>query len=543
MPRRTSRASSRSGARTSSDRPARATSTSSSTSSAPTRRSARARPRRDRVPRDIRWRDEAPHGKLDLLLTADFRMTSTTLFSDIVLPAATWYEKHDLSSTDMHPFIHAFNPAIAPPWQTRTDFDMFGDARQALQRAGGRRTSGVRRDIVASPLQHDTADVMATPHGRVRRRPAAHPRPDDGEAHRRRARLPEPRDEVARRSVRSPRSSGMTTKGDHLLARPGDRAARPVERARRSPGPYTGVGAPRHRQARLRDDPRAVGHEQRPARGAGLPRHSRSAPGSEMAQLAEEHEGSRITFADVQVQPRSVITSPEWSGSEHGGRRYTAFAINVEHLKPWHTLTGRQHFFLDHDWMEELGENLPIFRPPLDMHRLFDDPKVGATKRVGGPGADGQTEVDGALPHAALEVVDPLRVPGQPLHALALARRPDDLDEPAGCRQDRRPRQRLDRVVQPQRRRRRARDRRRTGCRRARCTCTTRRTAPSMCRSPRRAGSAAASTTPSPGSCSNRATSSAGYAQLAWAFNYLGPTGNQRDEITTIRRRSQEVEY
>ena len=34
-----------------------------------------------------------------------------------------------------------------------------------------------------------------------------------------------------------------------------------------------------------------------------------------------------------------------------------------------------------------------------------------------------------------------------------------------------------------------------------------------------------------------------GYAQLAWAFNYLGPTGNQRDEITQIRRRSQEVEY
>ncbi|CAM5394644.1 nitrate reductase (quinone) OS=Streptomyces tendae OX=1932 GN=GUR47_01500 PE=3 SV=1 [Streptomyces tendae] len=34
-----------------------------------------------------------------------------------------------------------------------------------------------------------------------------------------------------------------------------------------------------------------------------------------------------------------------------------------------------------------------------------------------------------------------------------------------------------------------------------------------------------------------------GYAQLSWAFNYLGPTGNQRDEVTVIRRRSQEVEY
>ena len=35
-----------------------------------------------------------------------------------------------------------------------------------------------------------------------------------------------------------------------------------------------------------------------------------------------------------------------------------------------------------------------------------------------------------------------------------------------------------------------------------------------------------------------------GYAQLSFAFNYLGPTGNQRDEITVVRRRTnQRVEY
>src|SRR5690606_36018332 len=48
-------------------------------------------------PRELTWRAEAPQGKLDRLLSLDFRMTSTTLFSDIVLPAATWSEKHDLS--------------------------------------------------------------------------------------------------------------------------------------------------------------------------------------------------------------------------------------------------------------------------------------------------------------------------------------------------------------------------------------------------------------------------------------------------------------
>ena len=26
-------------------------------------------------------------------------------------------------------------------------------------------------------------------------------------------------------------------------------------------------------------------------------------------------------------------------------------------------------FFLDHDWMHEMGEALPIYRPPLDADR------------------------------------------------------------------------------------------------------------------------------------------------------------------------------
>jgi nitrate reductase / nitrite oxidoreductase, alpha subunit len=34
-----------------------------------------------------------------------------------------------------------------------------------------------------------------------------------------------------------------------------------------------------------------------------------------------------------------------------------------------------------------------------------------------------------------------------------------------------------------------------------------------------------------------------GYAQLSYTFNYLGPTGNQRDMVSTVRKRSQEVTY
>ena len=57
-------------------------------------------------PNEVIWHDEAPEGKLDLLVTLDFRMSTTCVYSDIVLPTATWYEKNDLNTSDMHPFIH-----------------------------------------------------------------------------------------------------------------------------------------------------------------------------------------------------------------------------------------------------------------------------------------------------------------------------------------------------------------------------------------------------------------------------------------------------
>ena len=41
-------------------------------------------------PRDVVWREKAPIGKFDLFTTVDFRMNGSALYSDIVLPAATF---------------------------------------------------------------------------------------------------------------------------------------------------------------------------------------------------------------------------------------------------------------------------------------------------------------------------------------------------------------------------------------------------------------------------------------------------------------------
>ncbi|MFQ5875210.1 MAG: molybdopterin-dependent oxidoreductase, partial [Dehalococcoidia bacterium] len=50
----------------------------------------------------VEFREPAPRGKMDLVVDINFRMDSSALYSDIVLPAAFWYEKNDLNTTDLH---------------------------------------------------------------------------------------------------------------------------------------------------------------------------------------------------------------------------------------------------------------------------------------------------------------------------------------------------------------------------------------------------------------------------------------------------------
>ncbi|HET7521846.1 MAG TPA: nitrate reductase subunit alpha, partial [Bacillales bacterium] len=117
-------------------------------------------------PETIKMSDEIPNGKLDLLIDIDFRMTGTGLYSDIVLPAATWYEKFDLSSTDMHPYVHPFNAAISSPWETKSDWDAFRELAKTFSELAKKHLPA-EEDLVATPLGHDTIGEMAQPNGKV----------------------------------------------------------------------------------------------------------------------------------------------------------------------------------------------------------------------------------------------------------------------------------------------------------------------------------------------------------------------------------------
>jgi len=484
-------------------------------------------------PNDVVWHDEAPTGKLDLLLTLDFRMTSTTIFSDIVLPAATWYEKHDLSTTDMHPFVNSFNPAISPPWQTRTDFDAFATIAEVFSRLAEKHL-GVRQDVVAVPLTHDTPDELANPHGRVADWKTGDCEPIPG------ATMPKlvvvERDYPA---VAQKMSSlgplldtlGATTKGVTF------HVDKEIDYLRHKNGTVRGgVGEGRPSLARDVHACEAILALSGTTNGRLAVQGFRTLEartGTALADLAAEHEGKQVTFADTQAAPTTVITSPEWSGSESGGRRYSPFTINVERLKPWHTLTGRQHFFLDHDWMSELGENLPVFRPPLNMHTLFDEPQIGDNGDLG-------ITVRYLTPHSKWSIHSEYQ---DNLLMLSLARggptiwmSPQDAAKVAVKDNDW-----IEAVN-------------RNGVVVARAIVSHRMpegTVYMYHAQDRLIDVPLAETSGKRGGVHNSLTRLlikpshliGGYAQLTFAFNYLGPTGNQRDEVTVIRRRSQEVQY
>ncbi|GAA4095902.1 hypothetical protein GCM10022214_69060 [Actinomadura miaoliensis] len=491
-------------------------------------------------PAEVAWRDDEPRGKLDLLLALDFRMTSTTLYADLVLPAATWYEKHDLSSTDMHPYVHAFSPAIIPPWQARTDFDIFhGLARRLGELAAGRLDTA--HDLVATAALHDTPGELATPGGRVRDWAAGTPDAPPPEPGRN---LPAftlvERDYTAvadRLAALGPlvEREGMTVKG--VTVHPDAEAGWLAARCGTAAG-----GAARGRplldtDVKLCEAILALsGTTNGRIAAEGFARLAeRCGPSSGLAELGASVAERRVVFGDTQDRPVQVGASFEWSGKEGPDRRYSPFTLNTEHAKPWHTLTGRQHFYLEHDWIAECGEQLPVYRPPLDMAALGEF-RDGAAA----PGDGRSVTVRYVTPHSkwsihseyqenllmqtlarggpviwisvpdaeAIGVADNDWIEAVNGNGVVVARAVVSHRMPAGTVFMYHVQERLVNVPRSQ--------------------ATGRR-----------------------GGVHNALTKLlikpthliGGHAQLSFAPNYYGPTGNQRDAVTVIRRRSQEVSY
>lgn len=327
-------------------------------------------------PQEIAWREEASEGKLDLMVDIDFRMSGTAVYSDIVLPAATWYEKSDLSSTDMHPFIHPFNPAVPPLWESKSDWETFKMIAKIFSEMAQAEFAAPVTDVVAMPLQHDTPDELAQPQGKIRDWSKQEIEAIPGKTM--------PKFVVVERDYTKVYQK-MISLGPNVKEKPYGikgmnwSAAEEYELLKKVNGVTkdTGAGAGCPQLITDRQVAEAILTLSSTSNGKmavkaweALERKT----ALKLTDLAEDRIEDRFTFEDITAKPKTVITSPAFSGSEQHGRRYSPFTTNIERLIPFRTLTGRQHFYLDHELLTEFGENMAIFKPTL-KHAPFHSVK------------------------------------------------------------------------------------------------------------------------------------------------------------------------
>ncbi|MGR3661410.1 MAG: nitrate reductase subunit alpha [Paracoccaceae bacterium] len=321
------------------------------------------------MPKEAKWHKEAPRGKLDLLVTIDFRMSTTCVYSDIVLPTASWYEKDDLNTSDMHPFIHPLQAAVDPAYESRSDWDIFKSIAKKFSEVAPE-ILGVETDVVQLPILHDT--------------PA----------------------EIAQDQVKDWKL------GECDLI-PGKTAPNFIAVERDYPNLYKkftsigplldklgnggkGINWNTEIEVQHLRDLNGVVLEEGVSKGAPkletaidacemilmlAPETNgevavrawdelSKATGREHAHLAKPKEDEKIRFRDLAAQPRKIISSPTWSGIESEHVCYNAGYTNVHELIPWRTLTGRQQLYQDHLWMRAFGEGFCTYRPPVDLKTI-----------------------------------------------------------------------------------------------------------------------------------------------------------------------------
>ncbi len=319
--------------------------------------------------KEVVWHDEAPRGKLDLLVTLDFRMSTTCVYSDIVLPTATWYEKNDLNTSDMHPFIHPLSAAVDPAWEARSDWDIYKGIAEAFSRVAPE-VLGIEQDVVLTPIQHDSAGEMAQPFD-VKDWKRGEIEPVPGRSMPSVAVVERDYPNIhARFTALGPLMTsignggkGINWKTEHevaaLAALNGvhrDGAAKGLAKIE------TDIDAA---EVILMLAPETNGEVAVKAWEA-----LSKATGRDHAHLALPKEDEKIRYRDIQAQPRKIISSPTWSGIESEKVCYNAGYTNVHELIPWRTLTGRQQLYQDHLWMRAFGEGLVTWKPPVDLKAI-----------------------------------------------------------------------------------------------------------------------------------------------------------------------------
>ncbi|AJE02766.1 molybdopterin-dependent oxidoreductase [Geobacter pickeringii] len=205
--------------------------------------------------------------KLDLIVSVNFRMDTSALHADVVLPAASMFEKWDLSTTDLHSYIHPFTPVLTPQFESRPDWEIWRSLAGALQATG-----------------LNFSDAL----------------PDGTTINRNFGTLLQNFDR-------------LNIGGTSVLSVADQKAACQF-------------------------------------------------------LLDASPETSGLTVDQLKAQPRRFLqTSEEWTSDLLPGVAYYGFQRMTARLRPLPTLTGRQQFYIDHDWfLKEFHEELPVYKPPVN---------------------------------------------------------------------------------------------------------------------------------------------------------------------------------
>jgi len=316
------------------------------------------------VVQDIEFKKEGARGKMDLVIDINFRMDTSALYSDIVLPTASWYEKADINSTDMHSFIHPLSEAIPPVWESKTDWQIFQGIAKKVQEMAPQYLPNVMKDVVNQPLVHDSKDEISQTKLQDWSKGECEAIP--GKTMHKIVFKDRDYTKIYDKFIslgKGIAENGLGAHGNSYQCE--DVYEEMLQRRQHISKWKDGTEYPS-----LKEDVEAIDAVlklstltngkltkrcyENMAEKIGVP---------EIAKLGDPYESIEMEYRDLQAQPKRYNSSPLWSGLMHNGRTYAAYTYNVDMYVPWRTLTGRQHFYLDHDAYISFGEHLSTYKP------------------------------------------------------------------------------------------------------------------------------------------------------------------------------------
>jgi len=223
--------------------------------------------------RDSLW------ASMDTIITLDFRMSTSALWSDYVLPGCGYYEKPGIKYTSSYiPFVVVGERAVPPLYESKHEWDVaMLMAKKVQERA---RERGVATYIDSRGLKHDLANLY---------------------------------DEMTADGAYTEGPEGEERALDFIL------------------------------------------------QYSAITRHSELGEGA----WSKAAEKGMVKIKAVQPSALAVMFNSVYSDYSEERPLYSCGWF-IERKNPWPTLTGRQQFYIDHEWFLEAGEELVVHKEPLD---------------------------------------------------------------------------------------------------------------------------------------------------------------------------------